>query len=257
MILNMNGGGSAGAGTGAGLNFKVVGGTSAPSNPAENTIWVNTSTAITGWTFSATEPENPAEGMVWITTGAYSPVEFNALKKNGIMVYPMDAKQYVGGAWVDKTVKIYQGSVWKGLDLYLLDGGNKYNAITGGWVSANSICKLFNHQSGTTSGVATQNTNGLTFGSDNTIVYTAKKIDLTDYNTLNVHISSNNGVFLISVKSAISGSLDTSYAAYKYVSGSATGIISVDISSVKGEYYIAIGQDGAYRGTVSKAWLEV
>ena len=37
-------------------NFTVVGGTSAPSSPAENTIWVNTSTTISNWDFSATQP---------------------------------------------------------------------------------------------------------------------------------------------------------------------------------------------------------
>lgn len=37
---------------GVGLNFKVVGGTSAPVNPRENTIWVNTESEITGWEFS-------------------------------------------------------------------------------------------------------------------------------------------------------------------------------------------------------------
>lgn len=52
------------------------------------------------------------EGMVWIATGTTNTVEFNALKENGIMVYPMSAKQYVSGAWMDKIVKIYQGGAW-------------------------------------------------------------------------------------------------------------------------------------------------
>ena len=51
---------------GGGLNFKVVGGTTQPTNPTENTIWVNTSVSITDWVFSATEPTTPVEGMVWI-----------------------------------------------------------------------------------------------------------------------------------------------------------------------------------------------
>jgi hypothetical protein len=72
-------------GGGGGLNYTVVGGTSAPSNPKENTIWVNTSTAITSHVFSATQPTGSA-GMVWIQIGVESGVEFNALKKNGIQV---------------------------------------------------------------------------------------------------------------------------------------------------------------------------
>lgn len=41
---------------GAGLNFKVVGGTTQPSSPKENTIWVNTDTPITSWDFSSEAP---------------------------------------------------------------------------------------------------------------------------------------------------------------------------------------------------------
>ena len=100
-----------GGGGGGGLNFQVVGGTTAPSNPKENTIWINTTEKITSWIFSATEPQNPIPGMVWIRTGVSSPAEFNALKKNGIQVYPISAKQYVSGAWVNVTVKIYQDAV--------------------------------------------------------------------------------------------------------------------------------------------------
>ena len=71
--------GNTGGGSG-GLNFKVVGGTTSPSNPKENTIWVNTDQKITSWIFSATKPEGPSEGTVWIMTGTTSTVEFNALK---------------------------------------------------------------------------------------------------------------------------------------------------------------------------------
>ena len=97
--------------TGVELNFTVVGGTTAPSNPVENTIWINTSTTISSWEFSATQPI-ASSGKVWICISASSTVEFNALKSNGIKVYPISAKQYVSGAWVDKTAKSYQNSRW-------------------------------------------------------------------------------------------------------------------------------------------------
>lgn len=106
MIFNMSGGG------GAALNFKVMGGTAEPSNPAENTIWIDTDAKITGWLFSSHQPENPAEGMVWIATGSASNAEFNALKKNNITVYPLSAKQYIDGTWVNKTAKTYQNGAW-------------------------------------------------------------------------------------------------------------------------------------------------
>lgn len=107
MIFNVSGGG------GTALNFRVVGGTTAPTNPAENCIWVNTDTPITSWIFSATEPSPAEAGKVWISTGTSSTVEFNALKKNGIQVYPISAKQYVGGVWVDREAQVYQSGEWK------------------------------------------------------------------------------------------------------------------------------------------------
>lgn len=42
---------------GAGLNFKIVGGAARPQNPKENTIWINTDTAIGEYVFRA-EPNN-------------------------------------------------------------------------------------------------------------------------------------------------------------------------------------------------------
>ena len=100
-----------GGGGGAGLNFKVVGGTSAPSNPTTNTIWVNTSAKITSWVFHATQP-SAVEGKLWIRIGKSSTAPFNAVKENRVTVYPISAKQYVNGAWVDKTAKIYQYGEW-------------------------------------------------------------------------------------------------------------------------------------------------
>lgn len=126
MIYNMTGGG------GGGLNFKVVGGTVQPTSPSENMIWVNTSVAITSWVFSTTAPTSPAAGMVWFSTGPISSVAFNAVKKNGIWVYPTGCQQYVSGAWVTKTAKTYQSSAWKDWQLTLYKAGTKRVKFTDG-----------------------------------------------------------------------------------------------------------------------------
>ena len=238
------------------LNFKVVGGTSAPSNPKQNTIWVNTGNEITAWAFSADEPnmtknivkttyvntsvsvyvnvlyidaelvpnttytlsfngaagnvyyvnENIAarrdvvvksgrasvtfttkstlnksdttqfdsvrgkwitlknsqaqtsahifnnvqvekgsshdgnyvpyggiEGGVWFPTATSRSTEFNALKKNGIQVYPLSAKQYVGGAWVSKGVKIHQFGAWNNFSSIIVPNINTV------WVNSNAV----------------------------------------------------------------------------------------------------------------------
>jgi hypothetical protein len=110
MVFNVSGGG------GVALNFKVLAyATESAMNaatPTENTIGIITTTPITSYVFSITQPTGSA-GMVWITTGTTSINEFNALKKNSIQVYPQAAKQYVSGAWVDKTAKSYMGGVWE------------------------------------------------------------------------------------------------------------------------------------------------
>ena len=117
-----------GGGGGAALNFSVVGNPQ-PANPKANTIWVNTDTKITGWFFSATQPENLAAGNVWFPVSASSTAPFNALKKNGIQVNPLSAKQYINGAWVYKESKMYQNGVWVDVipDNYLFYEG--YGAI--------------------------------------------------------------------------------------------------------------------------------
>lgn len=157
-----------GFGGGAGLNFKVVGGTSQPTNPRENTIWINTSTTITDWIFSATQP-SAANGRVWISVGTSSTVEFNALKKNGLQVYPITAKQCVSGSWKDVTAKSYQnGALRDWWDGYLYDYGDENESITGGWV-------------GTPGAQITRNSTSMSLrSSGNSKVYTNNKINLTE-----------------------------------------------------------------------------
>lgn len=75
-------------------------------------------------------------GSVWIPTGTSSTAPFNALKKNGITVYPMSAKQHVNGVWVEREAKIYQNGVWSEWwagDIYSY--GDEIENITGGWVA--------------------------------------------------------------------------------------------------------------------------
>lgn len=130
-----------GDGGGTSLNFDVKAYATEEAlladTPKENTIGIITTNKITGWMFSATEPESPVEGMVYITTGTDSDIAFNALKKNGIQVYPLSAKQYVSGAWVDVTAMSYQGGEWHEWEtkLYLFKEGDQCEDITGGWTT--------------------------------------------------------------------------------------------------------------------------
>lgn len=120
-------------GGGAGLNLKVIGGTTQPTSPAENTVWVNTSTSITSWVFSAEAPASPTEGMVWIKTGGGSKAPMNIDRKNTVMLYPVACKQYVSGAWADKTAKSCLNGAWTEWVEFVVDGSYHGEELTGGW----------------------------------------------------------------------------------------------------------------------------
>ena len=237
-------------GGGGGLNFSVVGRTSQPVNPKENTIWVNTETEISGWVFSAEEPGEPSEGMVWVSTGISGGVEFNALKKNGIQISPIYAKQYVDGAWVDKTAKIYQGGTWKELITYLYNKGDERTTLTGGWVA--TAIKPSGAGSTAVKPSVTKNTDSitvsLTSGYENyRIGYlaTVKSIDLTNYSKITINVT----------KFSINGDICVSDRKTSGFSGAASmklsvGVNVLDISSLNGKYYVLLGM-GGHEGTAS------
>ena len=95
-----------------GLNYTVVGGTTQPGNPIENTVWISTDQAITGHAIGAREPDAPVDGMVWIQTVAFSSAALSVLQDPAVTVYPIMAKQYSAGAWVKRTMEVYLDGVW-------------------------------------------------------------------------------------------------------------------------------------------------
>ena len=122
-------------GGGGGLNFKVVPGMTQPGTATENTIWVKAE-KINNYYFSATQPENMVDYDVWFPIDTSSTVAFSATKKNPVMVYPLSAKQYVGGALVGVTTKSWKGGKW--VDWWsgeLYGAGNEFASVTGGWTT--------------------------------------------------------------------------------------------------------------------------
>lgn len=223
-----------GFGRRGGLNFKVVAGLTQPGSATENTIWVMAET-MTGWIFSASEPAEPVEGIVWISTGTGSPVEFNALKKNTVMVYPLTAKQRINGAWVDVTAMSYQGGVWLDWIIWFYKNGDEYVSLTGGWVLSSTGEKL---------------SNGIRIGSTSKEnktqkrAYTADAVELTGINSIMVHFSeyylhSTSAMLEIEICDA-DGNI---VASATVASGSGDGADvsqTVDVSAFNGEYTIRI-----------------
>lgn len=247
---------NAGGGGGGGLNFKVVGGTTAPTSPKENTIWVNTSVTIPSWAFSATEPGSPVEGMVWISTGTSSTVAFNALKKNDIQAYPVSAKQYVSSQWVSVEAKSYQGGEWVSWIRYLYNKGDMCTALGGEWVakavalesSTNKVTPTLTEGDSTLTMSIKSNGGGIVQKND--------KIDLTDVDTLSVTGDFTAGSSPAWLKICVWTSIGTySYqnlAVYLGVSTSGNNATyTIDVSSLEGEYYIGF----SLYGTVTKVVL--
>lgn len=227
------------------LNFSVVGGTSQPSDPKENTIWVNTNEEITGWIFSATEPEAPEDGLVWIVTGQASTVAFNALKKNNLQVYPLSAKQRVGNAWVDVLAKSYQGGEWVDWIVYLYNKGDECIDLTGGWVGKGMKASSTS-EAAAAEPIITRNDDHilakLPAAQKSGVFWTHELVDLTTCSKITVEgefyaVSSN---FALTIWSSNEGTYYTqnNAAESKFPAKEVFNKLSVDVSALTGEYCI-------------------
>lgn len=207
------------------LNFKVVKNPQ-PAAPGENTIWVNTDIDIPAWYFSATQPENLNEGDVWFSTGTSSPVEFNALKKNGIQVYPTSAKQYVSGALVDVTAKSYQGGAWVDWVTVILSPGVDN---TGGfvWYSSGSSASATKNSGGS---YTITRPSGVSAGY---LFKTVESYDLTDVTTLKFNVVAVSGRVNIGVTPSTTASAKALTACVDTV---VVGEQTLDVSAITGDY---------------------
>jgi hypothetical protein len=215
---------------GVALNFKVVGGLEQPATPKENTLWVNTDQEITGWVFDAKEPVEPQEGVVWFYISDFSSHKLNAVKKNAVNVYLVQGKQYISGAFTDVSVNLFQDGEWKAVitTLVLLDANGFHKNFSKKGTS-NQYCSV------------SIGTNSFTVSANNTEhkgVYAwgafDEKIDLTPYSAITFTVSGGQNH-----RGSLGASTSTSYGGYvasKSVSGN--GTFKLDISDLKGEYYI-------------------
>jgi hypothetical protein len=182
--------------------------------------------------------------MVWISTGTSSTAPFNALKKNGIMVYPVSAKQYISGAWVDKTAKSYQNGKWVNWYTLLFDNGDQFTSLTGGWAirsSSGLTCTVGDTLLFTVTGTAAR------AGS----IYTKNTINVSNFSTLEVDVkissaaSANNG-FCVGL--ATGAGIKNTDELSRYVTKTSSKTvgdqtISLDISGMTGSYYVVFFAD--------------
>lgn len=230
---------------GGGLNFKVVAGLTQPGSATENTIWVMTE-KIGAYYFSATQPEDMQEWDVWFSTGTSSEVSFNALKKNAIEVYPLSAKQMVGGVLTDVTAKSYQNGAW--VDWWdqatLYDSGDEFTAGTGGWVGVGMAWDNSQFTQTQVPDIA-RNANNMHMAQMNNnaggAVCTKNKIDLTQFNTLSF---TGKMEYTNNIPSRVRLCVWTELGSYVAsglvgsVEGAVDGTKELDVSALSGSYYI-------------------
>jgi hypothetical protein len=185
------------------------------------------------------------DGFVWFLTGASSTVAYNALKKNDIEVYPMSAKQYIGGAWVDVSAKSCQNGEW--VDWWngeLFSYGNEFEAVTGGWISTPALYNKSGDGSSGTDMTPTKNSNGgytLYHGGSTkgVIWHTANPIDVTDVKEIKFvgSLSASNGNHVgLALYSKIEFCIQNRAA---YLTGVLQhGTHTLNVAEVSGEYYV-------------------
>lgn len=246
-VVNFSSGGAGGAG----LNFKVVGGTTEPVSPSENMIWVCVD-ELESWVFSTTQPTNPSTSMVWFPTGTSSTVNFNALKKNGIEVYPQSAKQYINGEWVQIDAYIYQGGKWVQFSeiittLYLYTPGNTQDSVTGGWKTLGAASIQSDYLA-------------MMFKSDwkGAQLYTNNAVDMSGYKFLNVEVKDWSRACYMGINDTKPKDIDWNGSGFsnnsdceRIVTISGNGTIQLDIADAKGSFYVWLGEEGQNVSTAS------
>lgn len=237
-------------GGGGGLAFKVIPNPQ-PSTAKENTIWVNTN-KINNYYFSATQPDHMEDYDVWFLVGTTSSVEFNALKKHCIQVYPMSAKQYVSGVLMDVTAESYQGGEWVDwFDGYLFNNGKTPNIVTGWRVYSNGVVSIGSFTNGSMSVGNTITAMAKEYAYVN--FYPSPPIDLTPYSKFVVDVVVDQESES-SYPNYICISKDGSHTVHatKTISGKNRQTVELDISGIDGAFYCGV-RITSWRGATTNA----
>lgn len=239
---------------GASLNFSVIGSLEKPNNAKENTIWVKTDVTVSGWSLSFAEPSAHENGTVWILISTNGRNIFNALKKNGLAVSPMVAKQYVNGTWESREAQIYIGGEWRDFVQYLIkDGvpifsldiiGKSYSAsYQGEWTSGNS-----------TLGDGFISVSGASYGYG--IAYIAD-VDLTAFTTLTIdgHFKRSGVMVKLIVWDKLGTYITDNMVRFGDLPEGA-GTLSLDVSGLTGSHIVGISSVAMDEQQITNFWLE-
>lgn len=258
----MQGRTNAGGTGGFGLNLKIVNGTTMPSNPRENTVWVNTTTRITSYAFSYTQPETVSEGLLWLKiSNLDTGVEVDVGKKNAVKLNLTYGALYTNSEWKNVECFVFYNGEWTQfsfLRTYLYNAGNQCEALTGGWA-------ITNHNNATSKLMDTYIQISNNGSSENSIsnTHTLSKVDLSGYSKLcaQVDITEMLGTkgasyikFGLGSDLKLSGGNFTASTEVNTKPDNGTTIMSVDISSAKSNYVIFYTR--YITAKISAVWFE-
>lgn len=259
------------SGCGTGLNLRVI---AYPTDtamlsakPNSNTIGVITETEITSWVFSPNAPDVPSEGMLWIAVGISSPVEFNVLNTNSIVVCPIATYQSIGGKWIQKHAKTYIDETWTEWYTYLFNNGNVNESLTGGingTIQDNVIYFNSNIEPSQCKSYTTINKVNLTNATIMKVVVTSPNTAKNAYFRVFVDETPYNGERVLTSNLVAYYNSESPFNNSGSPSNSEVREVALDVSALTGEYYLGyawgVSSDATSSktmiGSIERWWLE-
>lgn len=260
-----------GGGNGLLRMISVYGAPSAPANPKEWDIFINTSTPLSQGEITTNVLTKPSwtaiEGTFYVglkpggfDTGSQY-LAWNNKHHFSISGYPAQAFEMINGQWRPMNAYVWHNNKWVQFSWSyngeLFYQGNQYTDVTGGWVST-ANCQNGWYVDGSEKWIwphapaleistvmKVWQTSNPWVGT----VFTGKAVDVTNYSKLYVDLQYNcigagvnNGFNICVTKS--NGNNFTPLAEYNVDTGNGNksydGTIAIDLSSISGEVYVAI-----------------
>lgn len=203
---------------------------SVPSLTITDITNINTlpdSLEMTHYAFSATEPENATDGMVWINSSEASSISVDIFKNsNTLMTYLLEAKQKVNGIWIYKEAEIYQNGKWVSLSpfpmsLIPVTDQAKWKTLYGSKFTDEGYITMFNTK--------------------NDVLDYLDPIDLSTAGEIIVTYYQNWSFYpILNVINANTGNKEFT------ITGTTSKIMTLDVSTAKGPYYIQFTSEGHY-----------
>lgn len=261
--------GNGGSGEKDRLKLRVLSGMTAPANPQENDIWVQTDVAIAGWEFSdkkaGTVTWAMPTGFVYFDCaygGAYdvrNSTGLNFLNQNAIYTKLLGCIQYNGSSWSKKDAWIRHGSQWyqfssKQYSIFNAGGATDYS---GGWKayayksqSSGSTPKAPTFSVGSTFNIDLYGQYEYNMGT----VFSEAAIDLSKYSTLEIEVASTQtGGAYGGFSCGVCAAKQNNWTPVATATNVGAGTHSIDISSLSGSYYLSLSIGGVGQGVTGKA----